>query len=240
MKKGDFVWLGCLLAFIAFVVFPKMSLTAADGAVTQVNLFGYLSKTYPYWMGFGKVAILASMGELLGMRIFIGSWKLPVGMPWRTFIWGLFGVSFALVFGLFGVGVIAIMKNGSGLLPDLTGGGWFNKFFLALITSSIMNLVFAPMFMALHRITDTYIDLCEGKISNLPKVSLLKVTSAIDWNGYVGFICVKTLPIFWIPAHTFTFCLPPEYRVLSAAMLSICLGAILSTAKRKSKPATAA
>jgi hypothetical protein len=43
---------------------------------------------------------------------------------------------------------------------------------------------------------------------------------------------VKTIPIFWIPAHTITFLLPSEYRVLSAAFLSIALGTILAFAKK--------
>jgi hypothetical protein len=36
-----------------------------------------------------------------------------------------------------------------------------------------------------------------------------------------------------------TFLLPPEYRVLMAALLSIALGAILAFAKKKSRPANA-
>jgi len=49
---------------------------------------------------------------------------------------------------------------------------------------------------------------------------------------------MKTIPMFWIPAHTITFLLPSEFRVLAAAFLSIALGAILAFAKKK-KPQTA-
>jgi hypothetical protein len=49
---------------------------------------------------------------------------------------------------------------------------------------------------------------------------------------------MKTIPLFWIPAHTITFSLPPEYRVLMASFLSIALGGILAFAKRRS-PKTA-
>ena len=52
-------------------------------------------------------------------------------------------------------------------------------------------------------------------------------------DGFVSFVLMKTIPIFWIPAHTITFLLPSEYRVLSAAFLSIALGAILAFAKKK-------
>jgi hypothetical protein len=44
---------------------------------------------------------------------------------------------------------------------------------------------------------------------------------------------MKTIPFFWIPAHTLTFLLPSEYRVLAAAMLSIALGLILTITKKK-------
>jgi hypothetical protein len=55
----------------------------------------------------------------------------------------------------------------------------------------------------------------------------------------VSFVLLRTIPFFWIPAHTLTFMLPPEYRVLAAAMLSVALGAILAFAKRtqQAKPA---
>ena len=59
------------------------------------------------------------------------------------------------------------------------------------------------------------------------------MTNRIDWNGFVSFVVVKTIPLFWIPAHTVTFMLAPEYRVVVAAFLSIALGGILSFAKKK-------
>jgi len=69
----------------------------------------------------------------------------------------------------------------------------------------------------------------------LPSLSatLSDVVKRIDWDGFISFVLVKTIPIFWIPAHTITFLLPSEYRVLWAAFLSIALGAILAFAKKK-------
>ena len=43
----------------------------------------------------------------------------------------------------------------------------------------------------------------------------------------------KTL-LFWVPAHTFTFAMPPEWRVFIAAVLAIVLGFLLSVARRAS------
>ena len=106
-------------------------------------------------------------------------------------------------------------------------------FFKAFYTSAIMNLAFAPTFMAFHRFTDTTIDMVCGEGRNFGDIRLAEVTSRIDWQGFVSFVVLKTIPLFWIPAHTITFLLPPEYRILVAASLSFALGAILAYAKRK-------
>ena len=87
--------------------------------------------------------------------------------------------------------------------------------------------------MAFHRITDTYIELGHGNFNEIKKVKLKEVVNNIDWYGYLSFVVLKTIPIFWIPAHTITFLLPSQYRVLVAAILSMVLGAILALSKPK-------
>jgi hypothetical protein len=84
--------------------------------------------------------------------------------------------------------------------------------------------------------TDTFIDLRYEQ--HRTRVGVAHVVAAIDWQGFVSFVLLKTIPFFWVPAHTVTFLLPPEYRVLSAAMLSIALGAILAFARRRPEPRT--
>ena len=96
-----------------------------------------------------------------------------------------------------------------------------------------MNLFFAPAFMAFHKYTDTYLDL---KVARKGAVKIKDITAAIDWDGFVSFIVLKTIPFFWIPAHTVTFLLPGEYRVVVAAFLSIALGAILAFSKKSKVP----
>ena len=44
------------------------------------------------------------------------------------------------------------------------------------------------------------------------------------------FTSKKTIPFFWIPAHTITFLLAPQYQVLFAALLGVMLGILLSVA----------
>lgn len=212
MKKGDFLWLLALAAFVLILVLPATH-----------EMFVKLTTNHPYIGGFIKFAILATMGELLAIRIATGEWNTPCGIVYRALIWGFLGMVIVLIFGLFAIGVKGNLANG--MLP-----GGESKLAFAFFVSSIMNLTFAPTMMAFHRITDTYIDL---KYDGKGKVTINDVVSEIDWNGFVSFVLIKTIPFFWIPAHTITFLLPPEYRVLVAAGLSIALGAILAFAKKK-------
>lgn len=200
---------------------------AAFGVILVVpasrEVFLAATKAHPYLMGFAKFGILATMGELMAIRIATGDFHAPKGLFWRSVIWGLIGMLITLIFQLFAGGVTASMA--SGFLP-----GEGNAFLFAFFVSAIMNLTFAPTFMAAHRFTDTWLDLYyEGK----RKIRVTDVTNRIDWNGFVSFVVVKTIPLFWIPAHTVTFMLAPEYRVVVAAFLSIALGGILSFAKKK-------
>ncbi|HYG58053.1 MAG TPA: Mpv17/PMP22 family protein, partial [Symbiobacteriaceae bacterium] len=219
------LWAGVLAAFVTMLLIPA---TRAE--------FVALTKGYPYLMGFAKVAILATMGELLALRIGRGDWAKPAGLWMRAVVWGLLGMSFVIVFDVFGAG--AASATSRGLLPALPG--FAGQVVTALLTSTLINLCFAPTMMALHRVTDTYIDLAEGRVAGLSQVKLAAVVGRIDWYGFVSFVVVKTVPLFWIPAHTVTFLLPPEYRVLNSALLSIALGVILSLAKRAARPAVAA
>ena len=58
------------------------------------------------------------------------------------------------------------------------------------------------------------------------------ILSNINWNMHWGFVLKKTIPLFWIPAHTITFLLPPSFQVLFAALLGIVLGVILAFSAR--------
>lgn len=220
MKKGDFLWLLTLSAIVAILLVPSTH-----------TAFISLTNAHPYLMGFIKVSILATLGELLALRILSGTWTRPAGIFWRMLIWGLFGMAFALVFPIFDAGVRAVIQ--AGLLPAF-GEGMLSRISTAIFISSLMNLIFAPTFMGLHRVTDTYIDLSNGKIGSLRLVTIQQVVDRIDWKGLIDFVYIKTIPFFWIPAHTVTFLLPPEYRVLMASFLSIALGGILAFSKKKS------
>lgn len=212
MRMGDFIWLLGLGAVAALLMVP---------ATHQAFLAA--TRAHPFWVGFWKFAILATMGELLARRILSGAWGMPAALPQRALVWGLLGLAIVLAFEVYAGGVKEAMARG--LLP-----GGSSRLAFAFQVSVILNLTFAPAMMLTHRLTDTYLDL-EGR-GRGPGA----VTAAIDWDNFVGFVLFRTIPIFWIPAHTVTFLLPPAYRVLSAALLSIALGAILAFAKRRPGP----
>jgi len=216
MKKYDLLWLFSIIVVFMLLIFPSTH-----------SIFIAATASHPFLMGFVKFAFLATMGELLALRLVQGEWKIPKGLLYKAFIWGFLGMTIVLVFDVYATGVAGSIKKG--LLPSLGGNLGF-----AFLTSALMNCLFAPTFMAFHRITDTYIDLGKGKLSLILKVKLSEVIKHIDWDGYVRFVVLKTIPFFWIPAHTVVFILPAEYRVLAAAFLSIALGGILAFAKKRS------
>ena len=170
-----------LAAFAAVLIIPQSR-----------EVFKSLSSAHPYIMGFIKFGLLATVGEVLALRLRKKAWVLPVYTVWRVIIWGLIGVA-----------ITFMMKT----------------------YSAVMNLTFGPTFMAFHKCTDRYLEL---RAEGTKKPGLRRVIETVDWHKFVSFTLFKTIPLFWIPAHTLTFMLPPEYQVIAAATLSIALGIILS------------
>ena len=215
MKKGDFIWLFVLLSVIFIIVSPWTNPT-----------FEHFTSTHIYLGGFAKFFILAPMGELLAIRLVEGDYKKTIGLFQKAFMWGLLGLLFYLIFNLFAGGVTAVMAKG--YLP-FEG----SKLAFAFFTASTMNLFFAPVFMALHKVSDTYIELkLSGKVKS---PTLNDILATADWYTFATFVVCKTIPLFWIPAHTLTFLAPPEYRIVISAFLSIALGIIMVFAKNGKK-----
>lgn len=214
---GAAVAAGCFIIIAAFaliLIVPK----------TREGFKG-LSAAHPYIMGFIKFALLATIGEVFALRIRKKEWVLPQLTPWRIAIWGLIGIAITFMMKFYSSGVAAMMQNG--MLPN-PGEGFWRELLRAFFTAALMNLSFGPVFMAFHKCTDRYLEL---RASGEKKPGLKGVVSSIDWHGFVAFTLFKTIPLFWIPAHTLTFLLPTEYQVIVAAALSIALGIILSLKK---------
>ena len=223
MKRGDFIWTGALIILLSPLAIP-----------TTHHAILAATRAHPLVMGFVKFAILASLGELLGLRMRLGEWKTPVGMAWRVIVWGILGAVIALMFQVYSAGVQGAMN--AGMLPGK--GSMLQTIATAFWISTVMNTTFGPAMMAAHRVADTYIELCGGHIFR-GGTSGTDVIAHTNWQTFFGFVIAKTIPFVWIPAHALTFLAPPEYRVLIAAMLSVLFGGILGFAARSggAKPA---
>lgn len=205
------VW-AALLATVVFVLWNPETR----------EVFKELTRTFPYAMGFAKIALLGTMGELLGGRIATGTWTIfGIRLYQRVMVWGFLGWVFTVVFPLFSFGV-------DGLLDVHLIPGAGSPIAAAFWKSVSMNLIFAFPMMVFHRITDTLIE--RGELFS--RWPLVEVFTSIDWRNMfhiVGAACLW----FWIPAHTVTFMLAPEFRVVCAALLAVALGAILGFAKKR-------
>jgi hypothetical protein len=215
-----------ILVFVAFAAILAIPFTREH--------FEILSANHPYIMGFIKFALLATAGELIAIKMASGNFAKPAYLTARIVIWGLIGVWITYMMKIYFLGSGAMMTAGllpgGSLSPDSIG----YKLIRAFATAATMNLTFGPTFMAVHKCSDTYLAL---RAQNGKGVTLAQVIDAVDWKRFVSFTLLKTVPIFWIPAHTVTFLLPSEYQVMLAALLSVALGIILNL--RKKSPAKA-
>ncbi len=216
---GDILWVLSLLIITALLVLPQTH-----------EVFIQLTFSYPYLLGFIKFAVLATMGELLALRLANGAWIRPDGMIFKIVVWGLIGVLITYMFSFYSKGVSAMMEQ-ENMSP---GNSPLSTVYTALLTSVIMNLTFGIVFMAMHRMSDTYIEMR----FNHKKPSLKELIQTIHWDAFISFVVFKTIPLFWIPAHTITFTLPSYYRVVVAAYLSIILGVILVYSKHNQQQTT--
>ena len=176
---------------------------------------------FPYLSSAVKFAILATFGELLGRRISKKTWQVEgFGLASKAILWFFFGMVVKAAFVLFSAGMPALISSmgfaASGLLA-------------AFAISLGLNGVFGPVFMTFHKITDMHIASHKGSLKALiHPLDIKKALKEIDWEVQYGFIIKKTIPFFWIPAHTLVFMLPQLYQMLCAALLGVVLGVILS------------
>jgi hypothetical protein len=216
MLLGDGIAILIALAIAAFFVFPgtrEMYLSANSAA--------------PALLSFLKFAILATGGEILAWRLKKNSYSLKgFGLLPKTILWGIFGIIIYWAFTIFANGAPRIFP----FLTTLSEP--FKNILTALTISVFLNLIFSPVFMMTHHISDTFINDNHGTLP-LRKFNMLTALKRIDWERMWGFVYSKTIPFFWIPAHTITFMLPSEYRMIFAAALSVFLGLILGSVNRK-------
>ncbi|PVX50016.1 hypothetical protein C7377_1662 [Balneicella halophila] len=228
MKKKDLLFISvCIIVFAPFFIFDSVY-----DAYTKFNT------EHGMLMSFIKFAILATLGEVIGLRIKTGQYnKEGFGIIPRAIVWGFLGLTVKMSLIIFATGVpqflaylgfdeaISVMKQAFST----------DKLVVAFCISAAMNTIYAPVMMTFHKITDTHILANGGTVAGLfTPIRFKKIFQELDWGVQWGFVFKKTIPFFWIPAHTITFLLPPEFQVLFAALLGIMLGVLLAIASQKS------
>ena len=236
MKKQD--WLVILIVVVILAPF----FIPATGFF---EWFKTSTAAHPYIMAFFKFAILATFGEMLALRIREGVYnKKGFGVLPRMIVWGFLGVCIAMAMVIFKSGVPTFLgtvadaiKGYSGHVPvyaaifksaELT----WAKVGIAFAVSVLMNTIFAPVMMTFHKCTDIHILDNGGTVCGLFKPIKMReiFASKINWDVQWNVVFKKTIPLFWFPAHTITFILPPTFQVLFAALLGVALGLILALA----------
>lgn len=187
---------------------------------------------------FVKFAILATIGEIIGLRLRTGNYyQSGFGILPRAIVWGFLGLTIKLAFVIFATGtpIFLAYLGVEGAADAMKGGFTLNKLLVAFSISAFMNLIYAPVMMTLHKITDIHIIANGGTLSGLLRpIQISKIFINLNWDVQWNFVFKKTIPFFWIPAHTVTFLLPPDFQVLFAAILGIVLGVLLAIASLKS------
>lgn len=140
-KLITLLWITLLGSVVAILAIPA---TRSE--------FVSLTRQFPYLMGMAKIALLGTMGELLGGKIVTGQWRLSgIRIHQRILVWAFFGIVFTVVFPLFSFGVEGLLH--ANLLP-----GKGVSIAEAFYKSFFMNLLFGFPMMVFHRVTDTLID----------------------------------------------------------------------------------
>jgi hypothetical protein len=241
MKKNDLLFALLLLLLIASF-FPF-------GFLESYQKDFLFNPKYWYLTSFLKFAVLATLGESLGLRISKGIYNFKgFGLLPRAIVWGLLGIGIKMAFVIFAAGTPALLMKLFHVESAMVAMKEYPDFFAAqqaglggirlldaFLISTFMNLIFAPVFMTFHKITDMHIISNGGTLSGFfSPIKFSEIFPKINWFVQWDFVFKRSIPFFWIPAHTITFLLPEAYQVIFAAFLGIILGVLLATASLKS------
>ncbi len=230
MKKQDIVFIVCVvLFFLPFFISKDV-----------FDFYKTFNHDHGMIMSFIKFAVLATLGEVIGLRIRANVYyKKGWGILPRAVVWGVLGLAIKISFEVYATGMpicIEYLGVKDAIIafksPDIT----VKKILVTFAIGAGLNLMFAPVFMVLHKVTDMHIIDNGGTIVGLFKpIKFSKNLQNMDWDVQWNFVFKKTIPLFWIPAHTCVFLLSADFRILAAALLSIVLGIILAIASLKQK-----
>ncbi len=228
MKRNDLIVI--VVSILFFLPFFLSS--------TVYNFYDLFNKDHGMITSFIKFAILATFGEVIGLRIRTGNYyQKGFGLLPRAIVWGGLGLTIKLAFIVFATGTPAFLsylglkEAASSMQSSLS----LMKVIVAFSISATMNIIYAPIMMTFHKITDTHIINNGGSLLGFFKpIKFGEIFSNLNWSVQWNFVFKKTIPFFWIPAHTLTFLLPADFQVLFAAFLGIILGVLLAVASQMS------
>jgi len=226
MKRSDLlIAAGIVLLFIPFIISEPL-----------YEAYDEFYSRFPFLTSFVKFSLLATTGEVIGLRIRTGKYyKSGFGIIPRALVWGILGMTVQAAFIIFAGGV-PILLEFMGFQDSqsvMEGSLSLSKAGVAFSISLLLNLFYAPVLMTAHKVTDSHIELTGGTVRGfLGKIDVAKILSEISWNSHWGFVLRKTILLFWVPAQTLNFLMPEEFRVLIAAIYGIILGVILAFAAR--------
>ena len=200
--------------------------------------YSTFNATHGMVMSFLKFGILSTLGEMLGCRISTGKYVTPTfGVLPRMVVWGFLGMGINMAMIIFSKGTPMFMQymGMTNAVEAFTADGFsMDKLWVTLAVSVAMNTIFAPVFMTFHKVTDAHIAAHGGSLKALvTPIPMAERLGTLNWQAQWGFVFRKTIPFFWYPAHTITFLLPAEQRVLFAALLGIVLGVLLAVSVKK-------
>ena len=231
--SGDDVITHDLQARLSFKSSSPTEVTYEIGGASAVEAF---NAAHGMVMSFLKFGVLATLGEMLGLRISAGVYnRKGFGVLSRAVVWGILGMGINMAMIVFSKGVPQFMEymGMADASAIINGDCCLDKLWIALAVSVAMNTIFAPVFMTFHKITDTHILDCDGSLRSLiTPIPMARIITHLNWDTQWNFVFKKTIPFFWYPAHTITFLLPDEVRVLFAAILGVALGVLLAIAAR--------
>lgn len=221
-KFSDFFVVAVIVAVVAVFIFVP----------SAMETFRELNRSYGLSMSFIKFAILATFGELLALRLTEKVYLKPgFGVIPKALVWGLLGITIKISFSIFATGVPSFLAH---MNFPIAAATFQAKLFTAFSISVLMNLAFAPVLMTLHKMSDIHIASTGGTLGGMfSSIDCGDLLKRINWDVMWNFVFKKTIPFFWIPAHTITFLLPPDLRVACAALLGMALGCILAFAGTK-------
>lgn len=224
MKRSDVLFiLFVVILFLPFALFKDI-----------YRFYSSFNEAHGFITSFVKFGILATAGELLGLRIRKGRYfEKGFGILPRVIVWGFLGLAIKAAFVIFSSGVPSVLSclGMDNPMSRMIGSFSGARLVIAFSISLMLNFIFGPVMMTLHKVTDTHIMMTGGTVRGLfSRINVSEILSRIDWDMHWGFVLKKTIPLFWVPAHTITFLLPEGSQVLFAALLGVLLGVILAFA----------